>query len=188
MVEIRSRIHVEHLEHHPAEQLGLNDIGQVVIETSRPLLADLYRDSRATGSLILIDAADNTTAGAGMIRSIADAAESDAAINRATRGLLVVGNRAELASQLEQGLLQAGALALRPRAAEAPAHATIAPLGALVMVESDDSSPITLAAVHGTDTAPHELAFDRPDEILNEIQRLGAIPNGEDENDNGLGI
>ena len=56
VVEIRSRIHVEHLEHHPAEQLGLNDIGQVVIETSRPLLADLYRDSRATGSLILIDA------------------------------------------------------------------------------------------------------------------------------------
>jgi sulfate adenylyltransferase large subunit len=188
VVEIRSRIHVEHLEHHPAEQLGLNDIGQVVIETSRPLLADLYRDSRATGSLILIDAADNTTAGAGMIRSIADAAESDAAINRATRGLLVVGNRAELASQLEQGLLQAGVLVLRTRAAVSPVLATIARLGALVMVESDDSSPITLAAVHGTDTAPHELAFDRPDEILNEIQRLGAIPNGEDENDNGLGI
>ena len=188
VVEIRSRIHVEHLEHHPAEQLGLNDIGQVVIETSRPLLADLYRDSRATGSLILIDAADNTTAGAGMIRSIADAAESEAAINRATRGLLVVGNRAELASQLEQGLLQAGVLVLRTRAAVSPVLATIARLGALVMVESDDSSPITLAAVHGTDTAPHELAFDRPDEILNEIQRLGAIPNGEDENDNGLGI
>ncbi len=188
VVEIRSRIHVEHLEHHPAEQLGLNDIGQVVIETSRPLLADLYRDSRATGSLILIDAADNTTAGAGMIRSISDAAESDSAINRATRGLLMVGNRTDLASQLEQGLLQAGVLVLRTRAAVSPVLATIARLGAVVLVESDDSGPITLAAVHGSDTAPHELAFDQPDEILNEIQRLGAIPNGEDENDDGLGI
>jgi hypothetical protein len=138
--------------------------------------------------LILIDAADNTTAGAGMIRSIADAADADSGTNRATRGLLVAGNRPELASQLEQGLLQAGVLVLRTRVAVSPLLATIARLGALVVVESDDSGSITLAAVHGSDTAPHELAFDQPDEILNEIQRLGAIPNGEDENDNGLGI
>ncbi len=188
VVEIRSRIRVEHLEHHPTEQLSLNDIGQVVIETSRPLLADLYRDSRATGSLILIDPADNSTAGAGMIRSISDAAESESAINRATRGLLVVGNRSELASQLEQSLLQAGALVLRTRAAVSPALITIARLGAVVLVESDIRDPITLSPVHGTDTTPRELAFDQPDEVLNAIQRLGAIPIGDDENDNGLGI
>jgi hypothetical protein len=57
-----------------------------------------------------------------------------------------------------------------------------------VLLESDDPGPITLAAVHGPDTAPHELVFDQPDEILSEIQRLGAIPNGEDQNDDGLGI
>jgi sulfate adenylyltransferase large subunit len=188
VVEIRSRIRVEHLEHHPTEQLSLNDIGQVVIETSRPLLADLYRDSRATGSLILIDLADNSTAGAGMIRSISDAAESESAINRATRGLLVVGNRSELASELEQLLLQAGALVLRTRAAVSPALITIARLGAVVLVESEVRDPITLSAVHGTDTTPRELAFDQPDEVLNAIQRLGAIPIGDDENDNGLGI
>ena len=189
VVEIRSRIHVEHLEHHAAEQLGLNDIGQVVIETSRPLLADLYRDSRATGSLILIDPADNTTAGAGMIRSIADAAESESRLNRATRGLLVLGDRRKLASQLEQG----SAASRRHCAAHARCRCRrrslrIARLGALVLVESDDAGPITLTPVHGSDTTPHELAFDEPDEILNEIQRLGAIPNGEDENDDGLGI
>jgi sulfate adenylyltransferase large subunit len=186
VVEIRSRIQVEHLEHHPAEQLSLNDIGQVVIETSRPLLADLYRDSRATGSLILIDAADNTTAGAGMIRSIADA-ESESAINRATRGLLVVGNRALLASQLEQYLIRDGAIVLRTRVAVSPSLIAIARLGAVVLVESDTTGPITLTAVHGTDTTPRELAFDEPDEILNELQRLGAFPAGDD-NDNGLGI
>jgi hypothetical protein len=157
-----------------------------VIETSRPLLADLYRDSRATGSLILIDAADNTTAGAGMIRSIADA-ESESAINRATRGLLVVGNRALLASQLEQYLIRDGAIVLRTRVAVSSSLIAIARLGAVVLVESDTTGPITLTAVHGTDTTPRELAFDEPDEILNELQRLGAFPAGDD-NDNGLGI
>ncbi len=188
VVEIRSRIHVEQLEHHPAEQLALNDIGQVVIETSRPLLADLYRDSRATGSLILIDPEDNVTAGAGMIRSIADAAEAESQINRATRGVLALGNRAELAAQLERSLLQAGAVVLRTRVPLSPSLIALARLGAFLLVESDDPVPITLTPVRGANTTPHELALDEPDEILNEIQRLGAIPNGEDDNDDGLGI
>ncbi len=188
VVEIRSRIHVEHLEHQAAEQLGLNDIGQVVIETSRPLLADLYRDSRATGSLILIDPEDNTTAGAGMIRNIVDADDSDSALNRATRGLLVLGDRRELASQLERSLLESGAIVLRTRVPVSPSLMAIARLGALVLVESSETGPIAFVPAHGSDTTPHKLAFDQPDEILNEIQRLAAIPTGEDDNDNGLGI
>ncbi len=188
VVEIRSRIHVEHLDHHPAGQLALNDIGQVVIETSRPLLADLYRESRTTGSLILIDAADNTTAGAGMIRSISDATKSESAVNRATSGLLVLGNRAQLASQLERSLLRDGVFVLRTRVSVSPSLITIARLGAVVMVESDVPGPITLTAVHGLDTTPHELTFEEPDEIINELERLGALPTGDDDNDDGLGI
>ena len=88
VVEIRSRINVELLQHSAAEQLALNDIGEVVIETSRPLLADLYRESRASGSLILIDLTDNTTAGAGMIRAITDTDESISAFNSAMQGYL----------------------------------------------------------------------------------------------------
>ncbi len=186
VVEIRSRIRVEHLEQHPAQQLALNDIGQVVIETSRPILADLYRDSRATGSLILIDPTDNTTAGAGMIRNITDREAGN--LDRATRGLLVIGNRAELALQLEQSLLQSGALVLRTHVPTSPALVAIAHLGALVLIESDSAEPITFTAVRGADTTPRELAFDKPDEIFNEVQRLGTIPTGEDDNDNGLGI
>ena len=187
VIEIRSRIHVEHLEHHPAEQLVLNDIGQVVIETSRPLLADLYRDSRATGSLILIDPADNTTAGAGMIRSISDAPALSSDSNRATRGLLVLGNRTELASQIERSLLQDGSLVLRTRVPMSPSLLTFARLGAVVLIESDHAGPITFTPAHGADTSPRELVFDQADEILTEVQRLGAFPTGDD-NDNGLGI
>ena len=188
VIEIRSRIHVEHLEHHSAEQLGLNDIGQVILETSRPLLADLYRDSRATGSIILIDPADNTTAGAGMIRNIEDSDESAPAINRTTRGLLVLGNRTVLAAELEQSLLEAGALVLRTRVPVSASLVTIARLGAVVLVESDASGPVTLTRVDVANAKPRELDFDQPDEILNELQRLGAIPTGDDDNDNGLGI
>jgi sulfate adenylyltransferase large subunit len=47
--------------------LSLNEIGPVVVTTSRPLLFDPYTQNRETGSFILIDPATNFTAGAGMI-------------------------------------------------------------------------------------------------------------------------
>jgi sulfate adenylyltransferase large subunit len=48
-------------------ELALNEIGLVNISTSRPLVFDPYQDNRYTGSFVLIDAATNFTAGAGMI-------------------------------------------------------------------------------------------------------------------------
>jgi sulfate adenylyltransferase large subunit len=192
VIEIRSRIQVEKLEHLPAAQLALNDIGQVVLETSRPLLADLYRDSRSTGSLILIDPADNTTAGAGMIRSISDADDSTPSINRATRGLLFLGNRFQLASHLEQSLLRSGTLVLRTHVPASASLVAIARLGAVVLIESNANDPVTLTRVDVADAKPRELLLDsefaEPDQILDELQRLESTPIGEDENDNGLGI
>jgi sulfate adenylyltransferase subunit 1 (EFTu-like GTPase family) len=47
--------------------LVLNEIGKVVLTTTRPLLFDPYSHNRETGSFILIDSATNFTAGAGMI-------------------------------------------------------------------------------------------------------------------------
>ena len=123
-----------------------------------------------------------------MIRGFEDAAESTSALNRATSGLLVLGNRTEMASQLEQALLRAGALVVRTRVPVSPSLVLIARLGAVVLVESDVTGPITFIPVHGLHTVPQELAFDEPDEIFNEIQRLGAFPTGDADNDNGLGI
>jgi len=50
--------------------LMLNQIGSVTISTARPLIFDRYADNRGTGSFILIDAATNFTAGAGMIAEV----------------------------------------------------------------------------------------------------------------------
>ena len=189
VVELRSRIDVEHLAENSAAQLGLNDIGQVVIETSRPLLADVYRESRATGSFILIDQTDNGTAGAGMIRVIHEGSEGQ---RRATTGLLKVGDRPFLAGQLEQALLAAGAIVLRTRYAGAAQLMNLARLGAFVISESDELAPITFVRADslsgGSREISGELESARPEEFLAEIERIASLPTGEDDNDNGLGI
>ena len=189
VVELRSRIDVEHLAENSAVQLGLNDIGQVVIETSRPLLADLYRESRVTGSFILIDSADNGTAGAGMIRGIHEGSEAE---RRATSGLLKVGSRPFLAEQLEKALLAAGSVVLRTRFAGSTQLLNYARLGALVIAESDTPEPIAFARADSLGGSFYELAPElehaRPEEFVAEIERIASLPTGEDDNDNGLGI
>jgi sulfate adenylyltransferase large subunit len=47
--------------------LAMNEIGLVHVSTSLPLVFDSYTGNRTTGSFVLIDAATNFTAGAGMI-------------------------------------------------------------------------------------------------------------------------
>jgi sulfate adenylyltransferase subunit 1 len=132
VAKIRSRIDVEHLEERATDKLSLNDIGEVVIETSRPLLADLYRENRATGSLILIDPDDNATAGAGMIRSFLDETRADADTARPHGALLELGSRTELASELEQTLLRARGLVLRTRVRACSELLAVARTGAIV--------------------------------------------------------
>jgi len=189
VVELKSRIDVEHLAENSAAQLALNDIGQVVIETSRPLLADLYRESRATGSFILIDAADNGTAGAGMIRVIQEGSETH---RRATNGLLKLGDRPFLAAQLEKALLAAGATVLRTRYAGTAQLLNLARIGAFVISESDEPAPIAFVRSDSLSGRSYEIAgeleFARPEEFLAEIERIASLPTGEDDNDNGLGI
>jgi len=48
-------------------EIGLNDIGRVLIRTTMPLYYDSYKKNRNTGSIILIDEFTNETVGAGMI-------------------------------------------------------------------------------------------------------------------------
>ncbi len=64
---VRYRVNINTLEKEAAAELGLNDIGAVVIETQKPLFCDPYRRNRATGSFILIDPMTNDTVAAGMI-------------------------------------------------------------------------------------------------------------------------
>jgi sulfate adenylyltransferase subunit 1 len=52
------------------DELRLNDLGTIRLMTGTPLVVDPYDLSRATGSFLLVDDGDNTTAAAGMIREV----------------------------------------------------------------------------------------------------------------------
>jgi sulfate adenylyltransferase large subunit len=67
--ELDFRVDVNTLEHEPADELSLNEIGRVRIRTGSPLIVDPYARNRTTGSFILIDEATNDTVAAGMILS-----------------------------------------------------------------------------------------------------------------------
>jgi sulfate adenylyltransferase large subunit len=65
--ELEHRVDVNTLDHVPAQELGLNEIGRLRLRCSAPLMVDPYARNRTTGSFILIDEATNDTVGAGMV-------------------------------------------------------------------------------------------------------------------------
>ena len=66
--------------------LELNQIGTVLLSTSRPIAFDAYARNRTTGSFVLIDPATNFTAGAGMIvRAVRDETSAVPGIDAADR-------------------------------------------------------------------------------------------------------
>jgi len=67
--ELEYRVDVNTLDHLPADELVLNEIGRVRLRTGSPLIVDPYARNRTTGSFILIDEASNDTVAAGMIVS-----------------------------------------------------------------------------------------------------------------------
>lgn len=48
-------------------EMKMNDIGRIVVRTSKPVFYDTYRRNKITGSVIIIDEFTNETVGAGMI-------------------------------------------------------------------------------------------------------------------------
>jgi len=66
--EVRYKLDINTLHRDMEEnQLHMNDMGRVVLRTTKPLFYDSYRKNRITGSLILIDEATHNTVAAGMI-------------------------------------------------------------------------------------------------------------------------
>ncbi len=66
--EVRYKVDINSLHRvEDDKDLNMNDIGRVVIRTTKPLFFDSYRKNRYTGSLILVDEFTNETVAAGMI-------------------------------------------------------------------------------------------------------------------------
>ncbi|WPP48111.1 sulfate adenylyltransferase subunit CysN [Catalinimonas niigatensis] len=68
MKEVKYKVNINTLHRiEDDKEIGLNDIGRVLIRTTSPLIYDSYKKNKTTGSLILIDEFTNETVGAGMI-------------------------------------------------------------------------------------------------------------------------
>lgn len=65
---VHNTIDLETLTINQNNQLKLNDIGEVSIQTASPIISKAYSDHKALGAFILIDSQTNNTAGVGFIK------------------------------------------------------------------------------------------------------------------------
>jgi len=66
--EVRYKLNINSLHRELEDRtIKMNDIGRVMIRTTKPLFIDAYRKNRNTGSVIFVDEGTNETVGAGMI-------------------------------------------------------------------------------------------------------------------------
>lgn len=70
--QIESVLDVDSMKHRPADSLSLNELGTVVIHTTKPLIVDPYNQNRATGGFLLVDAATNVPVAAGTVASFSE--------------------------------------------------------------------------------------------------------------------
>jgi len=64
---VQDRLDVTTLASAPVGELGLNDIGRVVLRVGAPLAVEPYADDRTTGAFLVVDDATGTTLGVGMV-------------------------------------------------------------------------------------------------------------------------
>jgi sulfate adenylyltransferase large subunit len=87
ITDLQHRVNINTLAEEKADQLELNEIGRVTIETTRPIFFDAYSANRWTGSFILIDPITNATVAAGMIREPQREARADHSRRTALQGV-----------------------------------------------------------------------------------------------------
>ncbi|HEX5236444.1 MAG TPA: sulfate adenylyltransferase subunit CysN [Silvibacterium sp.] len=131
---IRHRIDMETLDAQSAASIELNGIGVIEVETDRPILADLYDASRATGSFILIDPASNATVAAGMIRQVLAAAQSHA---EEQPPRIVLASR-EVIAELERRLVDLDYAVVRTSTQEHSVWRALHYAGVVVLVETEE--------------------------------------------------
>jgi hypothetical protein len=145
------------LDPEPAATLELNSIGEVEVETTRPLFLDNYDTSRNTGSFILIDPVSHATVAAGMVREVLSG--QPGAKNRVAIAL----KNPELLSQIETTLRQDGLEVVRTRTTNHHLIQQLLQIGVVVLIESD-----------GLSDFPGEVSIapEEPTEALAHVRRV----------------
>ena len=71
IASIENRLDIHTLDVVDAHQLGVNEIGRVIVETQQPLPVEAYASNRSGGSLIVVDPTTNRTSGALLVQAAA---------------------------------------------------------------------------------------------------------------------
>jgi bifunctional enzyme CysN/CysC len=192
--EIHDRVDVTTLERHPAQSLGLNDIGRVTLTAARPLVFDPYAVCRTTGAFILVDRMSNGTYGAGMILgpgahepSASTGGAGVTSEERAKRlghrtGLVVVtgADRAaqeELARGLERRLWDEGYTAHVLEARDVAALAVCQGLGLIsIAVLDEGQEPSAVTATAGADRVVLAAPGTPIEKVVGELRARGVLP------------
>ena len=66
---IENRLDIHTLDVVDAHQLGVNEIGRVIVETQQPLPVEAYASNRSGGALIVVDPTTNRTSGALLVQA-----------------------------------------------------------------------------------------------------------------------
>jgi len=125
------RTNIQTLAEEAVSSLGMNDVGLVEVELTRPLFFDAYAENRASGSFILIDPHSNATLAAGMIRH-GVAKDEDGPKHKPA--LVLVGAEHQ-SHELEDALLREGAGVVRTRVTAEKTLRGLLALGLIVLVE-----------------------------------------------------
>jgi len=67
---IVSQLDIATLAAHEAHELGVNEIGEVIVETQQPLPIARFADDRVAGALLVVDPATNRTSGTLLVRDL----------------------------------------------------------------------------------------------------------------------
>jgi len=136
------RTNIQTLADEAVNSLGMNDIGVLELEATKPVFFDPYAENRASGSFILIDAQTNATLAAGMIRRGLAVGEHAAGRQPA---LVYIGGSIS-AGELESALLAIGAPVVRTRVADETVVRGLLALGLVVLLEVAGADRVRLSA------------------------------------------
>jgi sulfate adenylyltransferase large subunit len=150
VIAVQHRLDVATLERQPTATLTLNGIGLVEIESMQPLTVDSYATNRTTGSFVFIDAVNNATVAAGMIRDTAVEAfvgstwpvSADERTSRwhHTGAHLRLTGSASFADAVERALFVRGAFIVRPTSPSLDTLAALSAAGALILTHSSSDT------------------------------------------------
>jgi sulfate adenylyltransferase subunit 1 len=133
VTQVRHRVNTQTLTEEAVNSLGMNDIGVVELELTRPIVFDPYAENRAMGSFILIDPHSNATLAAGMIRR--SLAESSTQASHAA-ALVTCDRGGAQVAELEARLLAAGVQVVRTSVASEKTLRGLLALGLIVLLEA----------------------------------------------------